>query len=315
MDQFIHLPEHRVVICRKCQYAVLPSEIDAHFTKKPEHALDKPSRRRITNAVAEIDGLISNGEVLQHGGFQFPPSTSEAIPELLPPRRNGLRCKFNTNDGLQCPYVSSHREKIQKHCREIHQWENPKRKGRPRAKEKEQPVPWETDISCQRFFIQGPYSRYFEVQRSPEGIKIEEPWEKAQRIIGIRMAKAEEKQRRIEVTDESQEANPWLRRVGWARHLEDLNRTDLMGLVAEIDEETEPVLSIIKESFNRVIITAQQTARVEVVGSAALFRINGVEYERKGTTPFPAFMEDGTEAKYSSVWEKLLCFVIRAENY
>ena len=54
------------------------------FHQKTRTCIDKPSRRRIANAVAEIDGLISSGEVLQSGGFQFPPATSEAIPELLP---------------------------------------------------------------------------------------------------------------------------------------------------------------------------------------------------------------------------------------
>ena len=47
-----------------------------------------------------------------------------------------------------------------------------------------------------------------------EGTRTEEAWERAQRIMGVRIAQAEEKQRRkIEATDETQESNPWLRRV------------------------------------------------------------------------------------------------------
>jgi len=57
MDQFIHLPTFQVIICKKCAYAVLPSEIDTHFSKKPEHALEKADRQIVINKVAKVDGV------------------------------------------------------------------------------------------------------------------------------------------------------------------------------------------------------------------------------------------------------------------
>ena len=315
MDQFTHLPEFQVIVCRKCKHAVLPSQIDTHFTKKPDHALDKPSRQQIFDAVFRIPNLISNEDILRERGFQYPPATAAQIPELSSPKTNGNRCKFETREGIQCPYISCQRQGIQEHCRLVHQWENPKRKGRPTLDQRRQVIPWETGVHCQRFFTHGPYSGFFEVQREVIGVRAEEPWEKASRIIAVQIARAEERQNHfVEVTDEAQEANPWLRRTGWARHLEDFNKEELRELVAEIDEESEPILSNIQKGFRRVIKRAQQTATSEVVGLFALFRINGVEYQKKGTNPFPAYMDDNTESKYSAVWEKLLRFIIRAEK-
>ena len=64
MDQFIHLPEFRVIICKKCQFAVLPSEVDAHFRREPVHGLSKESRRAIVNQVRKVDGLIKDKSML-----------------------------------------------------------------------------------------------------------------------------------------------------------------------------------------------------------------------------------------------------------
>lgn len=75
MDEFLtHLPDFHVVVCKKCQYAVLPSQIDAHYMpKKPTgskkvvkrpHGLDKVTRDRIKKDIAKIEGLIPNPEVL-----------------------------------------------------------------------------------------------------------------------------------------------------------------------------------------------------------------------------------------------------------
>jgi hypothetical protein len=96
MDQFVHLPEFRVMICKKCHYAVLPSEINSHFTKTPEHDLSKPSRRQIQERVAKVDGLIRTREMLREG-FVYPPPTAAAISALGLPETDGLRCTFEDN--------------------------------------------------------------------------------------------------------------------------------------------------------------------------------------------------------------------------
>jgi hypothetical protein len=71
IDQFIHLPLFQVIIRRKCQFAVLPSQIDTHFSKKPEHALERANRQRIIEEAAKIDGLIRNERALRQIQLPF----------------------------------------------------------------------------------------------------------------------------------------------------------------------------------------------------------------------------------------------------
>ena len=91
MDQFIHLPEFYIVVCRECKYTVLPSHIDIHFTTKP-HKLDKKERQRIAEEVAEINGLIGNEETLKRSEFPFLLATSLPIAALAKLEENGLQC-------------------------------------------------------------------------------------------------------------------------------------------------------------------------------------------------------------------------------
>ena len=115
MDQFIHLPEFQVVVCKKCKYAVLPSHIDSHFTPERPHGFKKPERERIADRIAEIGGLIGNEETLKRCEFQFPADTSEPIAALAAPRTNGLRCTFAVEGNFTCPYVCSSMQQIQEH--------------------------------------------------------------------------------------------------------------------------------------------------------------------------------------------------------
>jgi uncharacterized protein (DUF2225 family) len=68
MDQFTHLLEYSIIICKVCKYAVLPSHIEAHFTAK-SHKCSKKERQRIVEEVAEIDRLIGNEETLRRSEF------------------------------------------------------------------------------------------------------------------------------------------------------------------------------------------------------------------------------------------------------
>ena len=51
-------------------------------------------------------------------------------------------------------------------------------------------------------------------------------------------------QRKIRAIDESREPNPWLRRTGWARHLEGFDQVKMRDLVKLVRED-EPELQAI----------------------------------------------------------------------
>ncbi|KFZ19491.1 hypothetical protein V502_03625 [Pseudogymnoascus sp. VKM F-4520 (FW-2644)] len=162
MDQFIHLPEFQVIICKKCQFAVLPSEIDAHFTREPVHRLSKESQKGIFEKVAKIEGLIRNKYMLGQVEFKYPHQNTGAIPRLEEPKTDGLGCTFE-KDGEKCPFVSWFKQPIQEHYRDVHSWINPRKKGRPKRDSKKE-VPWERGVHCQRFFTHGLHSNLFRVE-------------------------------------------------------------------------------------------------------------------------------------------------------
>jgi len=214
MEHFIHLPEYRVV-CKSCEYAVLPSHIDAHLADE---------RRVICQQIWKLEPLIRTDRELSL--FQLPVIPIRAIPQLAKPKEDGLKCMLQTAEGAACSYICCTVRRIKEHCSVAHDWVNSQKKGRPAQGQAVGNRPWQNGIHCQRIFKQGPKSGYFEVL--PESDVEAEPatWAKAQKIINDGLAKVEEKQRRkIEAADESKEPNPWLRRTGWARHLAGLRYT------------------------------------------------------------------------------------------
>lgn len=314
MDQFIHLPEFRVIICKKCQYAVLPSEIDTHFQKTPIHSLNHPSRQRIVQQVAMIHGLIQDEKQLKQEWFSFPPSTSPAIPELGEPKRDGLRCKYNSEDGKQCPYVVRYPQKMREHYRVVHQWKYVKKKGKPRREDRVKDIPWEENVHCQRFFDHGLYSGYFAVASQPAQASTETPEAKIQQLIQDRIDQAREDERKqIEITDKMQQPNPWLRKVRWEHHLTGKGEPVKLRTLIQPVEDTEEMLAVIHTSFDRIFQSCQVHATEEVVGEAALCKVNTVEYGKKAEDPFYMDMKDNTQSAYTEVWKQMLSFIVRTQ--
>jgi hypothetical protein len=286
-----------VIICRKCQYAVLPSEIDAHFMREPVHGLSKESRRLIFERVAKVEGLVQNKQMLSQVEFKYPPPSTRAIPGLGKPKTDGLGCAFE-KDGKKCPFISRFEQPMREHYRDVHKWVNPRKKGRPR-RDLEKEVPWETGIHCQRFFTHGLHSKLFRVEEEePTKLSPQSPEVQMEKEIQRRIDRVEEEVRRkIEVSDKAQEPSPWLRRVKWDEHLHGKDRERLRTLIKPVDPEDE----------------CQKHVVEEVVGEAALFHVNATEYGKKGANPFYMDLKDNTHLKYRAYWKQMLSFVVRAE--
>ena len=319
MDRFIHLPEFRVIICKECKYAVLPSHINTHFAGKP-HKLEVEERRKIIQEVATVDGLIINEEMLRQSEFPSPVATRKPIEGLAAPSR-GLQCMFETG-GQVCGYICCTIRRIRTHCIEKHQWQSTRKAGRPKKDvDSTNNTPWRTNVSCQRFFIQGVKSNYFEVQapdpQMPSRAQIRSrisQFQTAKQEMEVAFRVAEEKERReIKEFEESREPNPWLRRVGWAAHLAGLDRDSIRELVEPPDDE-EPELQILCKAFDWMIQNAQYTTVQEVVGQAALFEVNKKEADKEPQMPFDSWMDITTVRSYTRVWRQVLCYIVRAED-
>ncbi|KFY68109.1 hypothetical protein V496_01286 [Pseudogymnoascus sp. VKM F-4515 (FW-2607)] len=299
MEHFIHLLEFQVIICKKCKYCVLPSHIDTHFASKA-HKLERNERRRIADEVAEINGLIGNEETL-----------ARRLPE-----ENALQCTLPIA-GEPCTYICCMPRQMRAHCMEEHGWKS-KQKGRP--KKGKQDVPWRSGVHCQRFFAQGPKSRFFEVQGkesqpSPQEMRSRtHQFRTARREMEAAFRWAEEKERReIKEADEHREPNPWLRRVGWAAHLAGLDRGEIRGWV-EMPDDDEPELQTVCKAFDWMIREAQYITVQEVVGQAALFEVHWKEVTQEARMPFDSWMDITTVRSYTQIWRQLLCYVFRAEG-
>jgi len=109
----------------------LPSHIDAHFIRKPQHGLEKKEQQRIASEIAEIDGLIGNEDELSQCEFLFPPATSKPITALDEPKKDYIQCTFKIA-GKECQYICGTIQGMQKHCWEEHRWRSKDKGGRPK---------------------------------------------------------------------------------------------------------------------------------------------------------------------------------------
>jgi hypothetical protein len=307
MDRFIHLPEFRITICKECRYAVLPSHINTHFTGGP-HRLEKNERRRIVEEVAKVSGLIADEEALSQSGFLFPAATSKPIEGLAAPKRGMLQCGLGGGRGVY-RYICATGRQMKAHRSREHRWTSLGRIGRPpkHAQDPAHSTPWRTDVSCQRFFIQGPKSNYFEVQapntqvpsRAQVRSRISQFYAARQEIEAAMRAAEEEERQKIKEFEESREPNPWLRRVGWAVHLAGLDRDVVREWVEPIDDE--PELEVLCKAFDWMIQDAQYTTVQEVVGQAALFEVNKKEADKETQMLYDSWMDITTVRSYTQV--------------
>ncbi|KAK6591364.1 hypothetical protein H4I95_12233 [Botrytis cinerea] len=205
---------------------------------------------------------------------------------------------------------------IQEHCRQVHQWENPQKKGRPETGREVQ-VPWRTGVHCQHFFVRGPGAQYFEVQAvetSPVIPSGDVDLDAAKTVLKQAMQQAEEDIRRqITEPEAAREPNPWLRRVGWVEHSEGLDRTELQALVAPVKDD-EPELEVLCRAFDWLIQDAQYHCIRPVVGLEALFEANRKEVDKDVRMPFDSWMDITTVMRYTEVCKQLLRYIFRSKD-
>ncbi|OTB09686.1 hypothetical protein K445DRAFT_28399, partial [Daldinia sp. EC12] len=153
---FYYLSDYRVVICTRCRYACLSSEVDAHL-RRLEHAnIIRARRIEIVRAVQAIPEIRRTQDDLLD--FPYPPPTSPAIPQLPPPANDGLGCQ-------ECSYVVRANSMMRAHYRKQHDWVNNRKSGRLRKGIAAPPRPWRTGVRCQRLFTHRRASQWFEVER------------------------------------------------------------------------------------------------------------------------------------------------------
>lgn len=147
MEPFIHLPEYPFIICRKCRIGLVASEVIGHAKRHAE--ISRQQAQLIRDTVKAIPGVAKDQAGLQH--WPLPNPNHEPIPYIEPPAQGMLGC--NT-----CPYVVREVRRMQEHCRTQHGWINDWKKGGNvayRARQVRSPVPWRSNVRCQRIYNWG----------------------------------------------------------------------------------------------------------------------------------------------------------------
>ncbi|KAK1948837.1 hypothetical protein LY78DRAFT_622667, partial [Colletotrichum sublineola] len=119
MEPFVFNPQYSIVICAKCQFAVVGSEVATHL-RSHHPSIPTTQRLGIIETIRSTAGVIQTQAEL--ATFRYPEPTTQPIPHIAAPQPDGIRCRA-------CPYVCRRPQVIQRHCRAEHGWVNEWQKG------------------------------------------------------------------------------------------------------------------------------------------------------------------------------------------
>ncbi|PNP44426.1 hypothetical protein TGAMA5MH_03816 [Trichoderma gamsii] len=119
--------------------------------------------------------------------------------------------------------------------------------------------------------------------------------------------------RRVEELDPKNEANSWLQRVGWTRHLEGLEVEELKELVKDPAED-ERLLQCMSEQCHNLLEEAYKTCRSYRIRLPAMFEINRREVSVQAKRPFEPRMEADSWARYKGVMCRIICIIYRTKQ-
>jgi hypothetical protein len=147
---FTHLPQYRIIICKSCRFAIAPQAVKGHL--RAQHA---PISSRSINHIQSIIDDLGDSVARSAQDVIYPDPNAEPI-ECLKTYHDALICTSSDGSGQQCGYICGTVTGMQKHCKSIHKWVNPnKRGGDVRAKAAQTwTLPWENCSCYQTFFRQ-----------------------------------------------------------------------------------------------------------------------------------------------------------------
>ncbi len=315
-----HLGEYQLAVCKECRYGVWPDQLESHL-QGINHKLSRKEAGFVAGDVRSWSGLIPYASELELPSYVNQPMRQ------LPLYQDGLLCRL---DPSRCDYICRGLETIKKHWRESHQWSVGKKRGRPsRTREKgvERQVQEACNaVHCQRLFVQGRGSQYFEVRQpvgsqtggsQPIPIDGEALWAQLREKITTKWAEVEKKARTTIQEGERDEVNPWLERTQWQPYLVGLERPDLLVCIEEPNSdpkrEEEPVEAAIWEAMDGLARFSQAS----VVSRIGVFvRMEAIRTEKHQTRyqPLQPYMDEKSIGDHARPWKQILMFFARTQR-
>jgi hypothetical protein len=158
-DLFAYLPEYKVAVCRACRFAVWPGQSKTHLRRHhPEICLE--TRAQIVRELGGWPGICQ-----QPANLQGPTGVPDPFVDLML-YTDGVQCQLQPRS---CQYICRSLKTLQIHWSQTHQWTAGCRGG-DRGIERVQAIAQRRNdayrsVWCQRFFVVGGGTPYFEVAR------------------------------------------------------------------------------------------------------------------------------------------------------
>lgn len=188
-------------------------------------------------------------------------------------------------------------------------------------------------IHCQRMFVQGEHSQFFEVRQaeaaSSEQARPRTKFGAMQRIWerSIEYVEAREREKKDTIAAGGiTETTPWIRRTGWDRYLKGCSRNDLLASVAEPEafderedyvdvnaEDLQPCVdAMVWKVMGEVAAASQRTVR----RSGVMLRMEAVrsEKDQQRFQPLQPYQAEDSIQKHCRPWQQMLLFFVRTQR-
>ena len=132
--------------------------------------------------------------------------------------------------------------------------------------------------------------------------------------VGQRTERIQQSRTLIETAKNAREVNPWLDRTKWVKHLQGQDLVQMAKLAAmPAIKETE--LNEICVAFKRMMHKTRQLIRDQKINHFDLKSINSFTRHQDFQRPFNiAELQEPTFNHYISIWQRLLCYLIRTSD-
>jgi hypothetical protein len=326
-------PKYGAIICKPCQYAIVPKEINTHLRKhhREEEGITFSQIRDVSAHCLSLPTRLPDWikDMYLH------PTDTPAIP-FLRVYQDAYACRL-----CQCikPFVGVREDSIVRHLKTAHNWSrSPGAQSAVKLAMSGLHSVATFPVACQTFFRRNVHLRYFQVQEQPTASMHQLATGNAEGVQPLSIAEQIELQLEEKTTvSESatcsrrpgqrhfSQVSPWLDTTQWPRYLHGHNLLlaaqliDLPGashtarntVVDERPKEPENHLVLLIESFDRVIEQARQSLLEDKINVFDKHRVNSFIPRRSSSRPIWHKLQETTYRTYKKVWKQLLCFVYR----
>ena len=306
----------QVLICTRCQYAIVPGTLAEHLRTLHKKEVSKAELK--TCIEFWKDQPIQAAKAIQQ--LELPANTPP-IPNLAL-FHNGILCRLCAKR----PFVCSGKtiSYMQTHLRTVHAWKSNCKGGRPPkasvAKATGFAVVTASPVSYQTFHRSN-FNCFFQVTPPPSllpppptptttTLEAQVEMQLAQKLQAATAAAGS-------VLQPPAEPSPWLQTTEWVRYLQGYSLPAAVELIAlPHPSQPEPDLEALLESFSCVIEQARDSILQGKVNAFDQQRINsflrtGSRTSKASDRPLAYKLKENTYTKYKGTWKQLLCFVYR----